>query len=49
MLKLGMTQIDQQRLTDARSTLTQVVQRYPGTDAARLASSRLQNLPPDGR
>ena len=49
LVKLGLTQIDQKRLTDARATLAQVVQRYPGTDAARLASSRLQNLPPDER
>jgi tol-pal system protein YbgF len=46
-LKLGLTQIDQKKLTDARTTLKQVVQRFPGTDAARLAASRLQNLPPD--
>jgi len=49
LVKLGLTQIDQRKLTEARATLTQVVQRYPGTDAARLASSRLQNLPPDAR
>ena len=47
LLKLGLTQIDQKKLTDARATLKQVVQRYPGTDAAKLAASRLQGLPPD--
>jgi tol-pal system protein YbgF len=47
LLKLGLTQIDQKKLTDARTTLKQVVQRYPGSDAAKLAASRLQNLPPD--
>jgi tol-pal system protein YbgF len=47
LVKLGLTQIDQKKLTDARATLSQVVQKYPGTDAAKLASSRLQNLPPD--
>jgi len=47
LLKLGLTQIDQKKLTDARTTLKQVVQRYPGTDAAKLAASRLQNIPPD--
>ena len=47
MLKLGLTQIDQKKTADARTTLKQVLQRFPGTDAARLAASRLQNLPPD--
>jgi tol-pal system protein YbgF len=47
MLKLGLTQIDQKKTADARNTLKQVVQRFPGTDAARLAAARLQNLPPD--
>jgi tol-pal system protein YbgF len=47
LLKLGLTQIDQKKLSDARTTLKQLVQRYPGTDAAKLAASRLQNLPPD--
>jgi len=49
LVALGMTQIDQQHLSDGRLTLSQVVQRYPGTDAAKLATSRLGNLPPDGR
>jgi TolA-binding protein len=47
LLKLGLTQIDQKKLVDARSTLKQVVQRFPGTDAAKLAASRLQSIPPD--
>jgi tol-pal system protein YbgF len=47
LLKLGLTQIDQKKLADARTTLKQVVQRFPGTDAAKLAASRLQNMPPD--
>jgi tol-pal system protein YbgF len=47
LLKLGLTQVDQKKLTDAHATLTQVVQRYPGTDAAKLAATKLQNLPPD--
>jgi tol-pal system protein YbgF len=47
LLKLGLTQIDQKKLAEARSTLKQVIQRFPGTDAAKLAASRLQNLPPD--
>jgi tol-pal system protein YbgF len=47
LLKLGLTQVDQKKLTDAHATLSEVVQRYPGSDAAKLAASRLQNLPPD--
>ena len=49
LLKLGYTQIEQKHLTEARATLGQVVERYPGTDAARLAQERLQKLPPEGR
>ncbi len=45
LLKLGFTQYEQKHLSDARATLTDVVQRFPGTDAARLASERLQKLP----
>ena len=47
LLKLGVTQIDQKKPADARATLKQVVQRFPGTDAAKLAASRLQNIPPN--
>jgi tol-pal system protein YbgF len=47
MVKLGLTQIDQKKLVDARATLKQVVQRYPGSDAAKLATTRLQTIPPD--
>jgi len=49
LLKLGYTQVEQKHLTDARATLAQVAQRYPGTDAARLAGERLQKLTPEGR
>jgi tol-pal system protein YbgF len=47
LVKLGLTQIDQKKLVEARATLKQVVQRFPGTDAAKLASTRLQTIPPD--
>ena len=47
LLKLGLTQIDQKKSADARNTLKQVVQRFPGTDAARLAAARLQTLATD--
>ena len=46
LLKLGLTQIDQKTLTDAHATLSQVVQNYPGTEAARSAAARLQHMPP---
>jgi tol-pal system protein YbgF len=46
MLDLGLMQVEQKRLADARATLGQLVQRYPGTDAAKIASDRLQKLPP---
>jgi tol-pal system protein YbgF len=48
LLKLGYTQSEQKHLTEARTTLGQVVERYPGTDAARLAQDRLQKLPSEG-
>ena len=41
-----MTQFDQ-HMADARASLSQVVQRYPGTDAAKLAAERLTKIPPD--
>lgn len=49
MLKLGYTQAEQKRVAAARTTLQQVVSRFPGTDAARLATERLQKLPADAR
>jgi tol-pal system protein YbgF len=45
LLKLGYTQLEQKKTTDGRATLTQVIQKYPGTDAARLATDRLQHAP----
>jgi tol-pal system protein YbgF len=42
LLKLGYTQLDQKKTSDGRATLSQVAQKYPGTDAARLANERLQ-------
>ena len=45
LLKLGFTQYEQKKYSDARTTLTQVTQRYPNTDAARLAQDRIKRLP----
>lgn len=44
LLKVGYTQIELKRVDAARQTLTQVTQRYPGTEAARLAQGRLAQL-----
>ncbi len=49
LVKLGFTQFEQKRYTAARTTLREVEQRYPGTDAARLAADRLKRFPPDVR
>lgn len=49
LLKLGYTQFEQKRLAQARSTLQQVVMRFPGTDAAKLATERLSKIPADAR
>ena len=47
LLKLGYTQFEQKHVALARTTLQQVVVRYPGSDAAKLASERLQKIPAD--
>ena len=44
LLKIGYIQDDIGRLPEARQTLETVIQKYPGTSAARLAESRLQRL-----
>ena len=45
LLKLGYTQFERKQFAAARSTLTAVTQRYPGTDAARLAAEKLRLTP----
>jgi tol-pal system protein YbgF len=45
LLKLGYTQLEQKKTGEGRTTLSQVVQKYPGTDAAKLAADRLQHTP----
>ena len=39
-----MRQAARQHLSEARVTLGQVVQRFPGSDAARLAAEKLSKL-----
>ena len=45
LLKLGYTQIEQNKLAAARATLQQVATKYPDSDAAKLAADRLAKLP----
>jgi tol-pal system protein YbgF len=45
LLKLGYTQLEQKKTSEGRTTLSQVMQKYPGTDAAKLAADRLQRTP----
>jgi TolA-binding protein len=45
LLKLGYTQFEQKQWAAARTTLTAVTQRYPGSDAAKLASDKLRRIP----
>lgn len=45
LVKIGFTQAALGRNGDARVTLEDVVRRYPGTEAAQLATDRLKRLP----
>ena len=45
LLKLAYTQLEQGNRAAGRASLQQVPVRYPGTDAARLATERLARLP----
>lgn len=49
MVKVGFTQSAMGRNGDARVTLEEVVRKYPGTEAASLASERLKRLPANAR
>ena len=44
MVKLGFSLSDLRRTAEARTTLEEVVRKYPGTPAAQLASDRLKRL-----
>jgi tol-pal system protein YbgF len=44
MVKLGFSLSDLKRTSEARSTLEEVVRKYPGTTAAQLAADRLKRL-----
>jgi len=45
LLKLAYTQLEQGKREAGRTNLQQVVTRFPGTDAARLATERLARTP----
>ena len=45
MLKLGFTQYELKKFPDARKTLQDVTQKYPDSDASRLAQERLKRIP----
>jgi tol-pal system protein YbgF len=45
LVKIGFTQAALGKNGEARVTLADVVKRFPGTDAAQLASDRLKRLP----
>ena len=49
LVKIGFTQSAMGRNGDARVTLEDVVRRYPGTEAAQLATERLKRLPANAR
>jgi tol-pal system protein YbgF len=44
MVKLGFSLSDLKRTSEARTTLEEVVRKYPGTPAAQLAADRLKRL-----
>ena len=44
MVKLGFSLSDLKRTGEARTTLDEVVRKYPGTNAAQLAADRLKRL-----
>ncbi|MEJ0100626.1 MAG: tol-pal system protein YbgF [Pseudomonadota bacterium] len=45
LLKVGYTQIEQGKVPVGKATLEQLVAKYPGSDAAKLATERLAKLP----
>ncbi len=49
LLKLGYTQYELKRFGDARKTLNDVTQKFPSSDAAKLATSRLAQIPATAR
>jgi tol-pal system protein YbgF len=48
LLKVGYCQVELKHYGEARATLKDVMQRFPDSDAAKLAGERLRTLPPSG-
>ncbi|MCS6946428.1 MAG: tol-pal system protein YbgF, partial [Steroidobacteraceae bacterium] len=48
-LKRGFTLYELNRLGEARAVLSEVAQRYPGSEVARLAEERLRRIPAHAR
>lgn len=46
LLKVALSQLGLRQNAEGRRTLQAVIDQYPGSDAARAARQRLQNLPP---
>ena len=49
LLKLGFTQYEKKRTSEARATLQQVLVRFPNSDAAKLATDRLAKMTAESR
>lgn len=49
MLKIGFIDYDRGLYADARTQLAEVVKRYPGSSAAKLAEKRLERMQQEGR
>ena len=45
LLKLGYTQYALKQHSAARATLNEVMQKYPGSESAKLAADRLRRVP----
>ena len=49
LLKLGYSQLEMKRSSEARVSLGDVIRKYPDSDAAKLAAERLRRIPADAR
>jgi TolA-binding protein len=49
LLKLGYSQFEKKRYSEARTSLRDVQNRYPGSDAAKLAAEKLEKFPASAR
>ena len=49
LLKLGFSQLEMKRYSEARVSLADVTRKFPDSDAAKLAAERLRRIPADAR